>query len=457
MRVLLISTNIAKTPYPVYPLGLGIVAAALADAGHEVRLFDFLASGRSHEALRGEIEQFSPEVIGVSVRNIDNVNALHEERYIDAVKVIMQSVKQKTNAPIVLGGSGFSLMPQAIMKTVGADYGIVGEGETAMVEFVDRLKTHELPPNSCITAPPSLLGDEMPSARYEDKIMSYYLKSGRMAPVQTKRGCPHKCVYCSYPLLEGAAIRSRNTVSVVDDIEMLKERHGAEYIFFTDSVFNDDGNHYLELMREMRSRELSVPWTAFFKPTGLNDEAVLLMKQTGLKAAEIGSDGTTDTTLRGLGKGFSFKDIAECNDLFNRHDIATAHFFLFGGPGETKDTVLRGIEDLQSLQPAVLFAFMGIRILPNTPLAKIASRDGIISPETDLLTPTYYLAPDLDSDWLRTTLTNAFSGMKHGIFPADALDDRLHSLHEMGFTGTLWDMLLSGEKRRRGRGRRDGE
>ena len=103
--------------------------------------------------------------------------------------------------------------------------------------------------------------------------MEFYLEKGNIASVQTKRGCSQACVYCSYPVLEGSAVRCREPKAVVDEIQILMEKHNAGHVFFTDSVFNDDEGHYLEVVREMKRRGVTIPWTAFFRPEGLDDEA----------------------------------------------------------------------------------------------------------------------------------------------------------------------------------------
>ncbi|TRZ93702.1 lipid biosynthesis B12-binding/radical SAM protein [bacterium] len=448
MKVLLISSNIAQTPYSVYPLGLSMVAASLHKAGYEVRQFDFLARGRSMEALLDEIREFTPEIIGISIRNIDNVNLLHEQRYIDAVKTIVKEARDASPARIILGGSGFSIMPEAILRETGADYGIVGEGEALLVDFADKATKGDYPQDRILRSQRRLSSSEIPSAFYDSRIMDFYLQSGNVASVQTKRGCVHACTYCSYPFLEGNQLRPREAKIVVDDIETLLNKHKAKYIFFTDSLFNDDERHYLSVLKEMKRRGIVVPWTAFFKPEGFTQETLSLMKETGLKAAEIGADAPTDTTLKGLGKSFTFADVITCNDLFAEYEISTAHYFMFGCPGETRDTVLEGIENIKSLKKTVSFIFMGIRILPHTPLTKLAEIEGIISSDQDLLDPVYYIAPGIERVWLEKTLTEAFRGIRNCVFPPDALDSSLAFLHKLGYSGSLWEMLISGNAKR---------
>jgi lipid biosynthesis B12-binding/radical SAM protein len=451
MKVLLIASNTTSSPYPVFPLGVSIISGVLRGAGHDVAFFDLLESGGSLERLGALIGEKSPEIIGISIRNIDNVNSVNEERYIDLVKELVAHIRRLTGVPIVLGGSGFSIMPEEILEAVGADYGIVGEGELLMAEFVENASRGVYPPERCLRSPVRVSGPEIPSAHYDPGILEFYLKSGNMASVQTKRGCRFGCMYCSYPFLEGARLRCRDPKAVVEDIKTLRDAHDARYIYFTDSVFNDSEGRYLEVLREMRRSGVSIPWTAFFRPEGLDDESVALMKETGLRAAELGSDASTDATLRGIGKSFRFDDVIASNEVFVRHGIATAHFFMFGCPGETRETVLAGIENIKNLSHTVSFIFMGIRILPGTGLFELARGEGVIADSRELLAPVYYIAPGIGRDWLEGTLREAFSGVRHCVFPPDALNGPLRMLHQLGYSGALWEMLIPTGKRRRGR------
>ncbi len=448
MKIFLISANIAKTPYPVYPLGLSMIAGALNKNGHEVFQFDFLANDMSLEKLAQSVEDNKPQLVGISIRNIDNVNLLNEQRYIDVVKQIVQVVRTKTNVKIVLGGCGFSIMPEEILKEVDADFGVVGEGENIIVDFVAAMQKGQFPKNVIMKAPLLLEKEEISSALYDPRIMDFYLKSGNVASVQTKRGCLHNCVYCTYPVLEGNKLRCRSPKDIVKDIKKLINEHQAKYLFFTDSVFNDNDNHFIEVLNEMKKEEINVPWTAFFKPEGLTDEAIILMKETGLKAAEMGADAACDTALRGLGKSFNFSDVIASNDLFAKHGIATAHYYMMGCPGETEESIFEGIENIKKMQKTVSFVFMGIRILPGTILEEISLKEGVIKKGQDLLEPVYYISPKINKDWLEKTLTAGFVGLRNVVFPPDKLESSLQFLHKLGYSGSLWDMLIPGNEKR---------
>ncbi len=444
MRILLLSANTAVSPYPVFPLGLTMIAAALREEGHEVRIFDPLVHGSGREPLTRVLRAWEPELLGVSLRNIDNVNLVHEQRYLDTARALVEICRQESRAPIVLGGSGFSLMPERLLEALRADYGIVGEGERAMGALARALAEGQPPATRCLRAPPSLEGLSIPSPAYDPELLAFYVHRGAIAPVQTKRGCAYRCAYCSYPLLEGAAVRLRDPGKVVADIRLLTERHGVRYIFFVDSVFNDREGQYRLLIEEMERENICVPWTAFFSPGGHWDDAVLRrMRHTGLTTAEIGTDAASDATLAGLEKRFSFEDVMVFNQHLVRHGITPAHFLMFGGPDETRETVTEGLRNLERLEGAIVFAFLGVRILPGTALAARAQQEGILAPGTDLLPPTYYLSPAVERDWLENTLTRTFAQHRNWVFPPDALDDVIRVLHRIGYAGSLMDLLAA--------------
>ena len=177
------------SPYPLYPLGVSIIAAALTRAGHEVLQADFLQQNTSLEAIANEVREFGPELVGISVRNIDNVNLLHEQHYIQNVKNIVSTVRTVSNAKVLLGGAGFSLIPELILKETGADYGIVGEGEVLAVQFANNAAQGIYPKETLIGSQTKLAGDQIDPALYDERLLEFYLHSGNIASVQTKRGC----------------------------------------------------------------------------------------------------------------------------------------------------------------------------------------------------------------------------------------------------------------------------
>ncbi len=450
MRVLLVSSNLAKSPYPVYPLGMSMIAAAARRDGHLIEFFDFLQHRMSLTALREHLNRFQPHAVGISIRNIDNVNLVNEERYLEAVGRIVACVHNVSPAKTILGGSAFSIFPELIMAQTGAHYGVIGEGEAQFRQLLAAGERGQWPrPGTILSGDTRMAGSDIPTAAYDHKILTSYLQQGSVASLQSKRGCPLDCVYCSYPVLEGRRLRLRPAGQVVDDIEMLSREHRAESVFFADSVFNDDQGAYLEVVKEMQTRRLRIPWSAFFKPTGITAEIVELLKSTGLRSVEMGSDAATDQALKGQRKGFSWADVLAANQLFMDAGIPTAHYFMFGGPDETMATVQAGIDNLLALRCTAAFVFMGVRILPHTELHRIALSQGMVTPQNDLFEPAYYISPAIHRDWLEHTLHQAFADSRRIMFPPDRFDRHLQTLHKMGYTGALWEMLGPESRRKR--------
>lgn len=464
MKIFLVSTNTATSPYPVYPLGCSVVAEALTRAGHEVRVFDcFIETERGEgvEEMLGkfgrEIRGFEPSLIGVSIRNIDNVNALEEEIFLDIPKrVVAISQQILPNVPTVLGGSGYSIMPEEMLAAIGADYGVAGEGERASVELAATLERGENPKERIIghlgsalvhqSAP--LQGGNILGAEYFPELAKFYNAAGCVMPVQTKRGCSNHCVYCTYPLLEGRELRCRPPKEVVADMVELHEKHCADMIFFTDSVFNDAGGEYLKIVEAIESAKLDIPWTAFFQPDPeLSDKLVDRLVAAGLHSVELGPDATTDTTLQGIGKSFKFDDVVRCNELFASRKIAVANYFMMGVPGETEETAKTGVENIRKLDMSVSFVFLGVRILPGTPLHRIAVNEKIIAPDAPMLDPVYYFSPGLEQGWLEEYLERTLSRIKHCVYPPNSMDSGIRILRQMGYRGNLWEMMVKDSRR----------
>src|SRR5581483_3610726 len=97
-------------------------------------------------ALRARIRDFRPDVIGLGLRNL-HTNAYDgtSQKLIDEYRALVRAMKEETNAPVVLGGAGFSLRPTTLLSDLGGDYGVVGEGEWAFRHIASTLASGGTP------------------------------------------------------------------------------------------------------------------------------------------------------------------------------------------------------------------------------------------------------------------------------------------------------------------------
>lgn len=441
---LIVSANQVVTPYPVYPLGAAYITDALQRAGHRAMHFDMLADG-GLAALAQLLLKRQFDLVGISIRNLDTVDSADPRGYLDDVVGVARCIRDYSRAALVLGGPAFSIMPGELLALLGADYGVIGEGETVVVALAAALARGERPQEGLLAG--ERVKQVAPCVGLAVNTVDYYLERGGMLNVQTKRGCPFTCGYCSYPTIEGSRSRHRDPAEVVEEIVRLKERYGARYLFFADSVFNDPAGKYLEVVEEMIRRDVRLPWCAFFRPQRIGECELQLMKQAGLVAMELGTDAATDTTLAGLNKGFTFDQVQEIHERVVAMDIACAHFIMFGGPGEDEKTLTQGLANVERLAGGVVFGFIGIRILPQTSLFERAVSEGIIGREELLLEPKFYYSPGVRRETVESAVTTSFAGRMDRIYPCHEFNDRIAMLHGMGHAGPLWDLLLTKRKR----------
>ncbi|MCG2752925.1 MAG: radical SAM protein [Desulfobacteraceae bacterium] len=264
-----------------------------------------------------------------------------------------------------------------------------------------------------------------------------------MLNYQTKRGCPFECNYCAYPLIEGRQFRMQDPGFVVQNIMEIKRKFDVHSVFFTDSVFNDSQNQYLEIAEELLRQKCEIKWAAYFRPSKIAPDELQLLKKSGLYAMEIGSDAACDTTLQGIGKSFHFESILALNEACVEAEIACAHFFMFGGPGETDQTIAESLKNIEKLNKCVVFGFSGIRILPGTGIQKIAIDEKIIDKDECLLKPCYYVSPLVEKQKMETDILLAFKKRKEWLFPPSEGEIRMRTLQLFGFKGLIWDMLIN--------------
>jgi radical SAM superfamily enzyme YgiQ (UPF0313 family) len=421
MRVLLISANREEINMRTLPLGLACVAAATRKAGHEVALVDLMDEENPPESVRRTVEGFEPEVIGLSVRNIDDQKMEPARFLLDRTREIVSLCRRLSKAPIVLGGAGYSIFPEEVLDYLEADMGIQGEGEGAFPFLLERLRRRET-----LSGVPGLYlrGKGLQGQRTfvpELDVLPWadvfsWFRSGRdlkayWMTVQTRRGCPMGCTYCSTAAIEGRRIRKRSPEAVVEDIQKQMEA-GVEQFYFTDNVFNLPPDYAKTLCLGLKGLKRKPRWRGILYPGRVDAELAGLMAQSGCLEVSIGFESGCEAMLHSLNKHFSLKEVRRTAEILGEQGIRRMGFLLLGGPGETRETVEESLAFADSLPLEALKITVGIRIYPGTALAGIALREGVITEQTNLLRPTFYLAGGLE-DWLLPTIRRRMAEKPH--------------------------------------------
>jgi radical SAM superfamily enzyme YgiQ (UPF0313 family) len=405
MRILLISPNKQELTMRVYPLGMAMVHAALAKGGHDALAIDTMGLSGSPDSIRTIMDDFKPDMIGVSVRNIDDQNMGDPSFLLDESKAVMEEIRDSTDKRIVLGGPGYSMFPGACLDYLGADYGIQGEGEISLRVLLEG------------GGPPGLYirGSGLAKERDYIKDLNQIPLPGPKtiyppltpdedfwAPIQTRRGCPMKCIYCSTPIIEGCSHRRRDIRSVIQWLRAWVDA-GFRRFFFVDNTFNLPPFYAKKLCRAIIEAELEIQWRCIIYPILFDADLAHLMAQAGCVDLSLGCESGDNQALHSMNKLFLAKDVRETSDILGHAGIRRIGFLMLGCPGETRESVMRSLEFIDSLNLDSVKITKGIRIYPHTRLWEIAVEKGLISPEEDLLYPRFYMEEGL-GDWIEETI-----------------------------------------------------
>ncbi len=436
-RVLLVSTNRERQPYPVVPNGLACIASALDSAGHRISFLDLCFASDPVAAARKAAIEFRPDVIGVSVRNIDNSDAIALRHYTPEARDVLHSLRRAApQAKVIAGGAAFGVAPEALFRDLGVDYAVAGDGERASVALVGALSS-----GRPIEALPGLVRDRNGTVAFtppgEDADLdslprpslhrwvdlARYQRHGATIPIQTKRGCVYKCVYCTYRNVEGWGYRTRDPELVADEIEELKLRARVNHFDFVDSTFNSPPGHAIRVCEAIARRDLGVHLdTTNFTPATASSELLGAMRAAGFRSLGITAESASDPVLEKLEKGFNAAKVREVADRVEKFGLKTLWIFLVGGPGETTTSIEETLEFAawRLRRGDAVYLTVGLRIYPGTTLHRIAIDEGVVPPQSTLLDPTFYFSRAISFDATVTRLRRFAAEHPRFMFSADS-------------------------------------
>lgn len=432
-RILLISANRETFPEPVFPIGSVYVGNALQMAGARVRIFD-MRHHFSTSSLQKEIATFQPDSIGISLRNVDNVAYPTARFYLPSYAALVKSIRTISKVPIILGGSAFSLFPDEIAVYLEANGGIRGEGENSAGMFQELKRKR----GRIIATDPTNMTDVAFPKNIKDLFPGFHRY--KTMGIQTARGCSNKCIYCTYPSLEGSRRRTRSAESVVEDIGRLYKDFGICNYFVVDSLFNADEGHMIRVLEKLEGQNLPVRFSCYMQPKMSDPGIFRLLKKAGCVAVDFGTDSGSPAILSSLRKPFTHDDITEVSMACRKADIDFCHSIIFGGPGETPETIAETVSLMDEIAPRAVIAMTGVRIYPGTEMEQIAIREGVIRAGQSLLEPQFYFS-SLEAHTFHRIVHETVGRRKNWFFPgmmtwSSTIGNRI--LNSLYRKGPLW-------------------
>jgi tryptophan 2-C-methyltransferase len=410
----LINAN-RMTP-PIAPVGLDYVAGAARRKGIDVEVLDLCLAEDPDDVLTKHFAARRPELVGISFRNVDDCFWPGAAWFVPELVALVKRIKALCDAPIVLGGVGFSIFAGRIVEATQADFGIRGDGESSLVELLAELRTGRQfqrvdgllwwedgklranrpawPEKLCV-----------PTERNAVDNATYFRLGGQIG-LETKRGCSRGCSYCADPLAKGSSERLRDPVEVADEVESLLSR-GIDVLHLCDSEFNVPVRHARAVCEEFIRHRFDgrLRWYCYMTAVPFDAELARLMRRAGCVGINFTSDSACPKMLKLYCQPQRKEDLATLVAACRSSELAVMLDLLLGGPGETPASVEETIRFVQQIDPDCAGTALGIRLYPDIPMRDIVAAESPLDTNPgihrcydgpiDLLRPTFYVSPAL--------------------------------------------------------------
>jgi radical SAM superfamily enzyme YgiQ (UPF0313 family) len=468
----LINTNTMQPA--IAPVGLDYIAGAVKQAGIEVEIVDLCLAENPDATLRDYFAGHNPELVGLSFRNVDDCFWPSCQWFVPKLSELVRSLKTVTAAPIVLGGVGFSIFAEQIVKHTGADFGVCGDGEQAIVALANELRGkgrfEHIPglvwrrDNAIKSNPPAWSANHLLSLPISRDAIdnAAYFKRGGQCGIETKRGCNRSCIYCADRLSKGTSNRTRTPAEVADEAESLLAQ-GIDVLHICDSEFNVPGEHAMAVCEEFIRRGLGdrLRWYAYMTVIPFDAALASAMHKAGCVGIDFTGDSACQAMLKAYRQPHTAQDLALAVQLCRDNGIKVMIDLLLGGPGETLQTAKQTIDFIKKINPDCAGAPLGVRIYPGTEMVSVVAAEGDVETNpnihrkytgpVDLFRPTFYISHLLGERPARV-IKDLIAGDKRFFEPIDEADNALtdHNYNDntelvnaikAGARGAYWHIL----------------
>ena len=360
VKVALINPPIMKGFFrhqPYLPMGLAYLASSLEENGCKVKVIDCQALDIDHEKLKSEITAFEPDIVGIT----------SIARTIKSALLSAAAAKEAfPNVPVVLGGPHATFMDtQIVTDEAAVDVVVRGEGEQTLLELAQNFPfnnnlekirgiTFRNEKNAVRTADRDSFTDldSLPRPGYHHFDLEKYRLFGRkMLPVITSRGCPFQCSFCVASRMFGKAYRMRSPVNVVDELEWLRDVHGAEAFTFYDDTLTLDKKRLFSICDDIKKRKIGLPWDCQTRVDQVSTEILAEMREAGCQQVFFGVESGCQEVLDAVNKKTSVEQNKKAIKLAKDAGLFVSISLMIGYPGETLGTIEKTLDFVEKAKP----------------------------------------------------------------------------------------------------------
>jgi radical SAM superfamily enzyme YgiQ (UPF0313 family) len=271
----------------------------------------------------------------------------------------------KPGLTAVLYGSHPTFMPESCLADPRVDHIVLREPEQSMRELLAALCSGADPvgipgTGSRVDGRPVLgpardfldMDDlPIPDRSLLPKGIDYFNPVVKRMPyttMQTSRGCPGKCIFCTAPSFYGRRVRCRSARMVLEELGVIKDL-GYREVMFRDETFTVYKSRNREICQGMLDRKLDLSWIANGRVDSIDKETMQLMKRAGCHLLKFGVETGSDALLANYRKGTTTAQARQVFAWAREVGLDTHAHIVFGGPGETAQTMDRTIEFVKEI------------------------------------------------------------------------------------------------------------
>jgi radical SAM superfamily enzyme YgiQ (UPF0313 family) len=460
MKVALVNTNRMKPP--IAPIGLEYCAEALNSAGFRPDILDLCFVEDTDSEIRRFFTEKSYDIVGLTFRNTDDCAFTSRHSFFDEIVDVISRIRDCTKAFLIVGGSGFSVMPELLMKELGADIGMWNDGEFVLPELLMRMERKEewkelsnlilsIEGKWQINLPEAFSLDNLPLMNRGFLDNRRYFEEGGQAGFETKRGCDRRCIYCADPVAKGRKIRMRPPETVAHELGKLLDQ-GIDHLHTCDSEFNIPERHGIDVCNEILKSgiERRIRWYAYCAPVPFSKELAQVMRRAGCVGINFGADSGDQGMLKSLGRDFLPEDILKAVQYCRSEGITVMMDLLIGAPDESEKSIRNTVEIMNRAGPDRIGISVGVRVYPKTQLSRLAAArpEGFVGGD-DPKIPLFWLEPKIAPHVFE--LLDRLVGQDERYFFFDPSkparnynynnNERLVEAIRRGYRGAYWDIL----------------
>jgi radical SAM superfamily enzyme YgiQ (UPF0313 family) len=419
-----IGITLINPPYPVgshkhppfTPLGLGYLASVLEKNGYEINVIDCQALDIDFSVFKKEIRKNKTDIVGITSTTLT---------YKSALKIAKIAKEVWPKCIVLLGGPHVTFWDkEALQECPELDVVVRKEGENTFLELVKKIesgkdysnilgttlrKKDEIIKNADRPYIENL--DDLPFPAHHLWPLERLTKHGFIIfPVITSRGCVYWCDFCTTVRMFGRRYRMRSPKNVVDELEYLKKRFGANRFTFYDDAFTVDQNRVIEICKEIKNRKLKIEWDCETRVDMVTKELLVEMKNAGCASIWFGVESGSQKVLDAMRKGISPAQIVKAFKWAKEAGLITVAGVVLGFPGETKETIEETTKFIEKLNPNDVGYYIATPY-PGTPLYSNVVEKGILKitdfNKFDTATPLFDMGT-MTGDELRDIREKAF-------------------------------------------------